>query len=117
MLFPSLKSVFPCFTLVLDNFYLFVVVVLFVCLGAFIASQRVGAPRPPAINPSFPLTGKAVLATTLFTTPGVGLPVEVVDLCTPYFTYQETDLPALVVLLLLCSDLFGQLAAWGVRDE
>ena len=27
---------FPCFTLVLDNFYLFVVVVLLVCLGAFI---------------------------------------------------------------------------------
>ena len=117
MLFSSLKSVFPCFTLVLDNFYLFVVVVLLVCLGAFITGQRVGAPRPPAITPSFPLTGKTVLATTLLTTPGIGLPVEVMDLCATYFTHKETDLPVLVVLLLLCSNLLGRLAAWGVRDK
>ena len=39
------------------------------------------------------------------------------DIGAPNLAHQETNLSALIVLLLLGSDLLGQLAAWGVRDK
>ena len=89
-------------------FFIFVVaVVLFVHLCALITIQRVNAARPPAISPSDSPAGVAVFSATLFPTPGVWLPVNVVEFCPPHLTYQKPDFSALVVFFLFCSNLLS----------
>ena len=101
-LFSPFKPIFACcIGGILDNFNILIFVV------ALITIQRVSAARPPAISPSVSPKGETVFSATLFPTPGVWLPVKVVEFCPPHLTHQKPVLSALVVFLLFGSYLLG----------
>ena len=90
-------------------------VVLFVLKCAFITIERVCASWAPTISPFFPPTWKAIWSATFLPTPGVWLPIDIMEFCTTNRTNQETNISTLGIFLLFGSDYLGQLASRGVR--
>ena len=120
MLFPAFEPIFACFALILCHLNYFTVgdvVVLFILLGAIVTIEGVGAPWAPTITPPFPLTWEAIYSAAFLSTPGVWLPIQIMNFGSTNLAYEEANLPALVIFFLFGPDHLSQLTPRGVRDN
>ena len=89
MLFPPFKPIFTRLALVLCYLNLLAVgnvVVLFVLKSAFITIEGICASWAPTITPLFSPTWEAIWSATFLPTPGVWLPIEIMEFGTTNFT-------------------------------
>ena len=86
-------------------------------LTALITVERVRYPWFPAIATPLTHAGETAFPGTFLPSPRIGLPIEVVNLSSSYFTDEEPYLSTLIVLFFLGSYQLGQLTVWGVRDK
>ena len=106
MLFPAFEPIFACFALILCHLNYFTVgdvVVLFILLGAIVTIEGVGAPWAPTITPPFPLTWEAIYSAAFLSTPGVWLPIQIMNFGSTNLAYEEANLPASLALTILAS--------------